>query len=290
MDTLRLGLPIGNKDCPIIEIFEKAGYRITVQDDSHVCIIDDPEIECLMLHVQEVAHYVERGLLDAAVARDDWILETDSDIVEVVALTYGNSAPTVGEWFIVVPEDSDIQSLEDLSGKRIGTELAQTTKRYLDRHGVLAEVEHFRETVEMNASIHIDAAVQFVGRSRSLQASRLRVIDTLTTATMKLIASHNAWSNMWKRQKIEALSILLNGTLEAESKTVLKLIVPEAKLNQVLATLPSIPRPIISSQDGLKSVTIEVIIDRHLSRTVIPKLKRAGAEIIFDHPLNRVFY
>ncbi len=290
MRILKLGLPKGSLQESTIKLFERAGYKISVTTRSYVPIIDDPEIECLMFRAQEMARYVERGILDAGLTGKDWILENDADVVEVEDLVYSKSTTQAYRWVVAVPEDSEIQSVKDLEGKRIATELVQATKRYLQQHGISAEVEYSWGATEIKAPLLVDAIVEGTETGASLRANRLRIIDTVTESTTKLIANHQAWADPWKREKIEVLATLLKGALEAEGKVGLKMNVPRDRLEQVARQLPSLHTPTISNQVDPDWVAVEVIADKQIVRDLIPKLKKAGATGIVEYPLNKVIY
>jgi ATP phosphoribosyltransferase len=290
MNKLKLGLPKGSLQEPTIRLFEKAGYKIIVRERSYMPTIDDPEIECLMFRAQEMARYVERGVLDVGLTGEDWILENDANVLEVEDLVYSKTTTKAYRWVLAVPEDSDIQSVKDLEGKRIATELVQATKRYLQQHGVSAEVEYSWGATEIKTPLLVDAIVEGTETGSSLRAHRLRIVDTVTESTTKLIANHQSWADPWKREKIGVLATLLKGALEAEEKVGLKMNVPKAKLEQVARQLPSLHTPTISNQVDPDWVAIEVIIDKHTVRDLVPKLKKAGAEGIAEYPLNKVIY
>jgi len=288
--TLRLGIPKGSLQESTINLFKRAGYRIVVRGRSYVPGINDPEIECLMFRAQEMARYVERGVLDVGLTGRDWIVENDADVVEVADLVYSKSTNHAYRWVVAVPVDSDIQTVADLEGKRIATELVNATKRYLAKHGVSAEVEYSWGATEIKAPLLVDAIVEGTETGSSLRANGLRIVDTVTESTTKLIANHDAWRDRWKREKIEVLALLLKSALEAEGKVGLKMNVPRARLDVVLANLQSLHTPTISNQVDPDWVALEVIIDRHVVRDIVPELKRAGASGIIEYPLNKVIY
>jgi len=290
MNILKLGLPKGSLQGPTVRLFEKAGYKITLRDRSYMPVIDDPEIECLMFRAQEMARYVERGVLDVGLTGQDWILEDEADVVQVEDLVYSKNTTQTYRWVLAVPEDSDVQSVRDLEGKRIATELVQATKRYLKQHGVSAEVEYSWGATEIKAPLLVDAIVEGTETGSSLRANRLRIVDTVTESTTQLIANRQAWADAWKREKVEVLALLLKGALEAEAKVGLKMNVPKARLEQVLSRLPSLHTPTISNQADPDWVALEVITDKVVVRELIPKLKKAGAEGIVEYPLNKVIY
>jgi ATP phosphoribosyltransferase len=287
---ITLGIPKGSLQRSTTDLFEKAGYKILVRDRSYVPVIDDPEIRCLMFRAQEMARYVERGVLDVGLTGQDWILENQADVVEVAELVYSKSTTQAYRWVLAVPEGSTIQSVQDLEGKRIATELVQATRQYLQRHGVKAEVEYSWGATEIKAPLLVDAIVEGTETGTSLRANRLRIIDTVAESTTKLVASKPAWADAWKREKIEILAMLLTGALVAERKVGVKMNVPRARLDDVSSQLPSLHTPTISSQVDPEWVALEVIIDKAVARDLIPKLKKAGAEGIVEYPLNKLIY
>ena len=290
MRKLVLGIPKGSLQDSTIRLFGKAGYKIIVRDRSYRPVIDDPEIDCLMFRAQEMARYVERGVMDVGLTGKDWILENDADVVEVEDLVYSKQSTQAYRWVLAVPEDSPIKDVKDLEGKRIATELVQATRRYLERHGVRAEVEYSWGATEVKAPLLVDAIVEGTETGSSLRANRLRIVDTVAESTAKLIANRGSWDDPWKRQKIETIAMLLRGALEAEAKVGLKMNVPRANLEQVSKQVPSLHTPTISSQTDPDWVALEIIIDQHEVRDLIPKLKRAGASGIVEYPLNKLIY
>ncbi|MBN1581373.1 MAG: ATP phosphoribosyltransferase [Anaerolineae bacterium] len=290
MNKLKLGIPKGSLQDSTVALFAKAGYKITVNSRSYMPSIDDSEIECIMFRAQEMARYVERGILDAGLTGKDWIVENDADVVEVQDLVYSKTTSQPYRWVVAVPEDSDIRTVQDLQGKRIATELVQATRRYLARYGVQAEVEYSWGATEIKAPMLVDAIVEGTETGSSLRANKLRIVDTVTESTTKLIASREAWADPWKRDKIEVLSMLLRGALEAGVKVGLKMNVSKANLDAVTAQLPALHAPTVSSQSDPDWVAIEVIVDVHVVREIIPGLKKAGAQGIIEYPLNKVIY
>jgi ATP phosphoribosyltransferase len=290
MSKLILGIPKGSLHDSTVRLFGKAGYKIIVRSRSYRPIIDDPDIECLMFRAQEMARYVERGVMDVGLTGADWILENDADVVEVADLVYSKQTSQAYRWVVAVPEDSDIQTPKDLQGKRIATELVQATRRYLKRHGVEAEVEYSWGATEIKAPLLVDAIVEGTETGSSLRANRLRIVDTVAESTTKLIASHQAWADPWKRQKIETLAMLLRGALEAEAKVGLKMNLPRANIGNLLGMLPSLHTPTISDLTDPDWVALEIITDEHEVRELLPHLVEAGASGIVEYPLNKVIY
>ena len=290
MNILKLGLPKGSLQESTFKLFEKAGYKLVAQSRSYIPTIDDPEIGCLMFRAQEMARYVERGVLDVGLTGKDWILENNADVVEVEDLVYSKNTAQAYRWVLAVPDDSPIRSVKDLEGKRIATELVDATKRYLQAHGVTAEVEYSWGATEIKAPLLVDAIVEGTETGSSLRANRLRIVDVVAESTTKLIANRQAWDDPWKREKIETLAMLLKGALQAEAKVGLKMNVPKDRLEQVSLQLPSLHTPTVSSQTDPTWVALEVIADKQIVRDLIPKLKRAGATGIVEYPLNKVIY
>jgi len=290
MKQLKLGIPKGSLQDSTIKLFARAGYRITVSSRSYLPAIDDPEIECLLFRAQEIARYVDRGVLDAGLTGKDWIMESRSDVVEVEDLVYSKATAKAYRWVLAVPEDSAIRTVKDLEGKRIATELVNATQQYLDSHGVHSEIEYSWGATEIKAPQLVDAIVEGTETGSTLRAHKLRIIDTVVESNTKLIANHDAWRDSWKREKIQVLSMLLKGALEADSKVGLKMNAPREQLDAIIHHLPALHTPTISNQTDSNWVAIEVVIDEHIARDIIPKLSKAGAEGIIEYPLNKLIY
>ena len=287
---LKLGIPKGSLQETTVELFRKAGYAVSIRDRSYAPAIDDPEIECLMFRAQEMARYVERGIMDAGLTGKDWIVENNADVVEVADLVYSKATTKPFRWVLAVPEDSPIKSVKDLEGKRIATELVGATQRYLAKHGVKAEVEYSWGATEIKVPHLVDAIVDGTETGSSLRAHKLRIVDTVVESVTKLIANKASWEDPWKRQKIEIIAMLLRGALQAEAKVGLKLNVPKAKLEEVTRQLPALHTPTIANQLDAEWLAVEVVVDKATVRDLIPKLKLAGAEGIIEYPLNKVIY
>jgi len=292
MPMLKFGFPSGSLQESTFRLFDKAGYKIRLPSRSYVPDIDDPELEGLMFRAQEMAQYVERGILDVGLTGKDYIEESAADVVEVDELVYSRASSKPYRWVIAVPEDSEIRTVADLQGKRIATELVGATRRFLERHEVEAEVEFSWGTTEVKAGIPglVDAIVDGTETGSSLRANRLRVLDTLFESTTRLIANREAWEDPWKRRKVENLLLLLQGALQAESKVGLKMNVPRQSLDMLLDRLPALHTPTISEQRDSDWVAVEIISDEKVVRDLIPELKAAGAEGIIEYPLNKVVY
>ena len=292
MKVLKIGFPSGSLKESTFNLFGKAGYRVRLAPRSYVPDIDDPELDGLMFRAQEIAQYVERGVVDVGLTGKDWILENDAHVVEIDELIYSKSTSRPVSWVIAVPEESPVQKVEDLQGKRIATELVGATRRFLAARGVEAEVEFSWGTTEVKPGIPglVDAIVELTETGSSLRANRLRIVDTVCESTTRFIVSKEAWEDSWKREKAENLLMLLKGALQAEAKVGLKMNVPRAQLDQVIAQLPALHTPTISSQQDESWVALEIIADEKIVRDLIPQLKRVGAEGIIEYPLNKVVY
>ena len=292
MGVLKLGLPKGSLQEATLKLFGRAGYRIRVASRSDVPDIDDPQLAGLMFRAQEIAKYVERGVLDVGLTGRDLIIENDADVVEIDELNYSKATSRPIRWVIAVPEDSAIRTLEDLRGKRIASELVHSTRKYLAERGVDAEVEFSWGATEIKAGIPglVDAIVDSTETGSSLRANRLRVIDTMFESTTRFIANRAAWADGWKREKAQNLLTLLKGALAAETKVGLKMNVPRQRLEEVIAKLPALHTPTISNQMDDKWVALEVITDQRVVRDLIPELKKSQVEGIIEYPLNKVVY
>lgn len=286
--TLMLGLPKGSLEESTMKLFAKAGYKIAKSSRSYKPSIDDPSLEGRFVRAQEMSHYVERGFFDLGLTGYDWVVENDSDVVEVCDLIYSRASNRVSRWVLVVPENSSIQTVQDLQGKRIATEVVNITRKYLAENGVEAEVEFSWGATEVKVPELVDAIVDLTETGNSLRANKLRIVDTLLETNTKLIANKEAWKDPVKRKKIEDIALLLQAALEAEKKVGLKLNLPKDKLETVINELPALRKPTISPLSCEDYVAVEVIIDETVVREIIPTLKEHGAEGIIEYPLNKV--
>lgn len=287
---LRFGLPKGSLQDATIEKMAKAGFNISVSSRSYVPYVDDEELEIRLIRAQEISRYVEHGYLDCGITGYDWVQENGSDVHEVGEFLFSKATRQPARWVLCVPETSPIKSVKDLNGKRIATEVVNLTKKYLKKNGVKAEVEFSWGATEVKAHELVDAIVEITETGSSLRANKLRIVDTLLTSTPRLIANHDSWKNKWKREKIEIMALLLKGALEAEAKVGLKMNIEHKNLKALLESLPALRRPTISSLSQEGWVAVETIIDEHVVRELIPRLKAAGAEGIIEYPLNKVVY
>ena len=287
---LMLGLPKGSLEESTKNLFAKAGFKITTSSRSYRPSIDDPELDGRFIRAQEVSRYVEHGFFDCGLTGQDWILENESDVVDVCDLIYSKASAQKSRWVLCVPETSPIKSAADLAGKRVATELVGTVKRYFEKKGVKVDVEFSWGATEVKVPDLVDAIVDITETGSSLRANKLRIVDTLLETNTKLIANKASWANPAKRKKIETIAMLLKGALEAGSKVGLKLNLPKASLEAVVKALPSLRNPTVSPLTNTEWVAIETIVDESVVREFIPRLKELGAEGIVEYPLNKVVY
>lgn len=286
--TLKLGLPKGSLQESTLKLFKKAGYNISIDSRSYYPVFDDAEIEALLIRAQEMARYVDDGVLDAGLTGKDWILEQEADVYEVAELNYAKGGLRPVKWVIAVPENSKIKSVKNLNGKRIATELVGFTKKYLKSKGVKAEVDFSWGATEVKPPYLADAIVELTETGSSLKANNLRVIETILVSSTRFIANKKSWKDKWKRQKMENIVLLLKGALAAEEKVGLKMNVSEKSLKRVMSLLSSMHSPTISQLSDKGWFALEVMTDEKIVRDLIPKLKAAGAEGIVEYPLNKV--
>jgi ATP phosphoribosyltransferase len=289
-NVLKIGLPKGSLQDATFRLLAKAGFHFSVSHRSYFPSIDDDEIQGTLIRAQEIAKYVENGVFDVGLTGKDWILETGSDIIEITELTYAKSTSRPVRWVLAVPNDSPVKSVKDLQGKRIATEVVNITKNYLAEHQVEASVEFSWGATEVKAPTLVDAIVEVTETGSSLRANKLRIIDTLLESRTMLIANKRSWQMAEKKEKIENLTMLLKGAVESEGLVGLKMNVPKEKLDLVMKQLPSMKNPTISSLYDNRWMAVETIISEKEVRSLIPSLKRAGAQDIIEYPLNKVIY
>jgi len=287
---LKLALPKGSLQAATFKMFEKAGFKIVVGQRSYFPYVDDEELEITLIRAQEIARYVQEEIMDAGLTGKDWIEESRAEVIEVCDLVYAKQSKYPVRWVLAVPVDSKIKTARDLEGKRIATELVSVTKDYLKKNGVSAEVEFSWGATEVKPPKLVDAIVELTETGSSLEANNLRIVDTVLTSTTRLITNKKAFQDSWKRKKIENISILLKGALEAEGKAGLKMNVPKDCLEKVISLLPALKKPTIASLSEEDWFDVETIIEEKLVRTLIPELKQAGAEGIVEYPLNKIIY
>jgi len=287
---LRIGLPKGSLQDATIDLFDRAGYGVTVLSRSYFPSIDDPELQAVLFRAQEMSRYAEDGVIDLGITGRDWIEENGSDVQEVCELTYSKVSQKPVRWVLAVPEESQYQKPEDLRGGIIATELVNTTRRYFaDRRIDVKKVEFSWGATEVKARM-VDAIVDATETGSSLRENKLRVIDTLMTSTTRLIANRDAWEDPWKRKKIEDLALLLQGAMAARSKVGLKMNVPRARLDEVLSILPAEKSPTVNNLADADWVAVEVVVDERVERDMVPALCRAGATAIFSYTLKKVIH
>jgi len=287
---LMLGLPKGSLQDATIKLFGKAGFNISVSSRSYRPSIDDTELDGRFVRAQEVSRYVEHGYFDCGLTGQDWVRENDSDVVEVCDLVYSRASNKRSKWIIAVPEASTVQSVKDLEGKRIATEVVNITKQYLKDNGVNAEVEFSWGATEVKVPDLVDAIVDLTETGNSIRANKLRIVDTLLYTNTVLIANKKSWEDPVKRKKIENIALLLKSALEANSKVGLKLNIEKSKLDGILQELPALRNPTINRLTDENWVAIDTILDEKVVREIIPELKTRGAEGIIEYPLNKVVY
>jgi ATP phosphoribosyltransferase len=288
MNQLKLGIPKGSLQDATIDLFARAGWRISLSTRSYVPSIDDPEIECLMVRAQEMARYVETGALDAGITGHDWVVETEANVDELAELVYAKQRLARVRWVLAVPEDSGIKQPSDLSGKIIATEVVKTTEKYLARHGVKARVEFSWGATEVKVPRLADAIVEVTETGASLRANRLRIVDTVLESATVFIMNREAAASSWKREKAENLILMLQGAIDATNKVGLMLNVRREHLEAVLAVLPALKNPTISTLSDPEWVAVNTIIEEAVVRQILPKLKAAKAQGIVEYPLNKI--
>jgi ATP phosphoribosyltransferase len=287
--TLRIGLPSGSLQNATVELFGKAGYRITIDSRSVFPRFDDPNISAVLFRAQEISRYVGDGIVDCGLTGYDWVVENgnENDVVEICELEYSRASANPIHWVLAVPDESPVRDPKDLDGKIVATELVKTTQRYFASKGVNVTVEFSWGTTEIKARL-LDAIVDCTETGSSLRANNLRIVDTLLRSTTRFIASKAAWADPVKRERMENIAMLLRGAIEAGAKVGLKMNVPETRLSEVVSFLPAEKSPTVSRLADSGWVAVEVILEEKQERELIPRLKRAGATGIITYPLNKV--
>lgn len=285
---LKLGIPKGSLEKATIDLFRRAGFNITTSTRSYFPAIDDPEIECMLIRAQEMARYVDDGVLDAGLTGRDWVEETEANVVTVADLIYAKQSFGKVRWVLAVPEASPFHSVKDLQGKVIATELVAATRRYLERNGVTAKVEFSWGATEVKPPELADAIVEVTETGSSLRANKLRIIETVLESNTQLIANRDSWADAWKRRKLEDIRMLLEGAISALGKVGLMLNVHKKQLPAVLNVLPALKKPTVSHLSDEEWLAVNTILDESAVREIIPRLKDAGAEGIVEYPLNKI--
>ncbi len=287
---LKIGIPKGSLQEATFTMFKKAGWDFKVNARSYTPTCDDNEIDAVLIRPQEIPRYVQDGILDAGLTGKDWIVDCSADVLEIADLTYNKVTTKPLRIVAVVKEDSPIESVKDLQDKRIATEYVNLTKQWLAANNIAANVEFSWGACEMKVPHLADVVVVNTETGSSLRQNNLRIIETILESTARLIANHEAWKDEWKKKKIENLSILLKGAINADQLVGLKMNVPVEKLDSVMGILPALKKPTLSPLSDEKWVAVEIIVEDKVSRDLIPELQRAGAEGLVEYPLNKVVY
>ena len=289
-NVLNFGLPKGSLEKPTLNLFDKAGYKISVSSRSYRPSFDDPELDGRFVRAQEISRFVENGFFDCGLTGHDWVVENDSDVVEVSELVYSRASNVTSKWVLAVPEESEVQSVKDLEGKRIATEVVNLTKNFLAQHGVTADVEFSWGATEVKVPEMVDAIVDLTETGNSIRANKLRIVDVILHTSTRLIANKESWENPFKRAKIERIALLLQAALEANKWVGLKLNIRAENKDKILNALPALRKPTISPLSEEGWIAIETIVEEKVVREIIPDLRDHGAEGIIEYPLNKVVH
>jgi ATP phosphoribosyltransferase len=287
-NKIRLGIPKGSLQDATIALFKRAGWNVFADGRSYFPSIDDKEIECMLIRAQEMARYVDHGVLDAGLTGIDWVVESGLNVTSITSLTYAKQSRRKVRWVLAVPEGSGFTKAEDLEGKIIATELVEVTKRYFAAKGVNVKVEFSWGATEVKPPMLADAIVEVTETGSSLKANRLTIIDTVMESETHLIASQAAAADPWKRQKIESLALMLRAAIDAQAQVGLMLNVQRQHLDKIIDVLPALNSPTISQLNNPSWVAVNTILEETVVREVIPRLKAAGATGIVEYSLNKV--
>ncbi len=285
---LKLGIPAGSLHEATVDLFQRAGYRITSSSRSYSPEIDDDEIECLMVRAQEMARYVEQGVLDAGITGHDWVVETGADVRDICELTFSKVSRRPARWVLCVPNDAPVRTVADLEGKRIATEVVNITRTYLKRHGVNAQVEFSWGATEAKPPRLVDAIVEITETGSSLRANNLRIVDEILHSTPRIIANHAAMADPEKSRKLENIALMLRSCLAAEGKVGLMMNARRGDLDAILALLPALQKPTVATLSDDEWIAVHSIIEESVVRTLIPQLKAAGARGIVEYAINKI--
>ena len=289
-NVLKLGIPKGSLEEATVKLFGRAGYNIRIKSRSYFPSIDDDEIECMLIRAQEIARYVADGVLDAGLTGKDWILENRADVEEIATLVYSKVSARPVRWVLAVPNDSTIQSVKDLQGKRIATEVVNLTTDWLRDNGVTANVEFSWGATEVKAPKLVDAIVEVTETGSSLKANNLRIVDTLMESTTRFIMNKEASKDKWKRNKVDRLVLMLQGAMAANGRVGLMMNASKQHLDAIINIFPPGKKPTISELSDKSWVALNVILEEKLVRDIVPDLKNAGAEDIVEYPLNKIIH
>src|SRR5436853_6806350 len=287
-NILKLGIPAGSLQEATVDLFRKAGYKITFASRSYYPTIDDPEIQCTLIRDQEMPRYVQDGSLDCGLTGYDWILENDAKVRELAELVFSKVSKKPVKWVLAVPNDSPIQGVKDLQGKRIATEVVNLTRRWLAKHGVEAQVEFSWGATEVKPPRLADAIVEVTETGSSLRANNLRIVAELLQSTTRFISNEKSYTDPWKKQKMDDLILMLQGAMAAEGKVGLMMNVRKSDLPAVLKILPALQTPTISSLSDPEWVDVNTILNENVVRHIVPQLKAAGARGIVEYPPNKI--
>lgn len=286
---LKIGIPKGSLENATIELFQKAGWKVTVSSRNYFPVIDDPEMVCSLVRAQEMARYIESGVLDLGLTGLDWILENDADVMIISDLVYSKASTRKARWVLAVPEDSPIQSAKDCAGKVISTELVNFTKNYFKKLGISVQVEFSWGATEAKVVEGlVDAIVEVTETGSTIKAHGLKIIETLLETNTKLVANKKSFEDPWKRNKIQQVALLLRGALNAEKMVGLKMNVPREGIDRVIKIIPSLTSPTIAQLHNSEWLSVETVIEESIAREVVPRLIEAGADGIIEYPLNKV--
>ena len=289
-NILKLGIPKGSLEEATVNLFSKAGYNIKIKSRSYFPSIDDNEIECMLIRAQEIARYVQNGVLDAGLTGKDWIQENRADVVEIADLVYSKASSRPVRWVLAVPNESAIQSVKDLQGKRIATEAVNMTVDYLKKHEVTADVEFSWGATEVKPPKLVDAIVEITETGSSLRANNLRIIETLMESNTKFVMNKKAYDNLWKKQKVERLVLMLQSAMAANGQVGLMMNVPKNKLDEVMKILPEGKKPTIAELTDSNWMDLNVILEERLVREIAPALKATGVEDIVEYSINKIIH
>ena len=288
MPLLKLGIPAGSLQEATAELFRRAGYQISFHSRNYFPEIDDDQVECMLIRAQEMARYVEDGVLDAGLTGYDWIMETGADVHEVAELVFSKVSRRPVRWVLCVPNDSPVKTVADLEGARVATEAVGLTERFFKKHGVSAKIEFSWGATEVKPPKLADAIVEVTETGSTLRANSLRIVDEVLQSTTRFIANRTAYQDDWKRQKIDDIALMLQGAIAAEGKVGLMINVPKECLARVLQLLPAIQKPTVSNLADQEWVDVITVLDETVVRTIVPRLKEAGARGIVEYPLSKV--
>ena len=289
-NVLKLGIPKGSLEEATVKLFAKAGYSIKIKSRSYFPSIDDNEIECMLIRAQEIARYVENGVLDAGLTGKDWVQENRADVVEIADLIYSKTSSQPVRWVLAVPNESPIQSVKDLQGKRIATEAVNMTVDYLKKHGVTADVEFSWGATEVKPPKLVDAIVEITETGSSLRANNLRIIETLMESNTKFVMNKEAYGNPWKKKKVERLVLMLQSAMAANGQVALMMNVPKNKLDEIMKILPEGKKPTIAELTDSNWMDLSVILEEKLVREIAPDLKALGVEDIVEYSINKIIH